>query len=184
MSDDIIIIDYDLCWPDLYRLEENRIFLAIAGEFPIIEHIGSTAVPGLAAKPIIDMMLGLDSLEEVSTVIRSLASIGYHYIAELEAMIPERRFLRKQLDGEHRCHLHIVATGSAFWFDHLLFRDILRSTISVACQYEELKRGLALRYRSNREDYTAAKSSFINKVIASARNPQSANPGKIASDDR
>jgi GrpB-like predicted nucleotidyltransferase (UPF0157 family) len=153
----------------MYEEEKERILAALGPAVIAIEHIGSTAVPGLAAKPIIDIMLGIRTLDEVPALYGPLAGIGWEYAPEFELIIPERRFFRKGPEESRTHHLHMVEYGDEFWVRHLLFRDYLRSHPEVANDYEQLKRTLAERYATDRPAYTEAKTDFIRQIEWLAR---------------
>ena len=168
MPDPVVIADYDRRWLDMYA-EEKRQILGAIGEWVVaIEHIGSTSVPGLAAKPIIDIMVGVHALDDAQHCIAPLATIGYVYKPELEADIPERRYFNKGPQSDHR-HLHMVEVSSKFWRDQLVFRDYLRSYPEMAAAYADLKRNLAARFQTDREGYTEAKTEFVQSVLRMAR---------------
>lgn len=158
--------------PD-WRVEFETERAALAQVFPaphfLIEHIGSTAVPGLGAKPIIDMLLGARSLAEIEAKIPATQALGYQYMPEHETVLPERRFFAKPVIRPRHFHLHAVAANSEFFADHLLFRDTLRADAGVAADYFALKVDLAVCFGDDREGYTEAKSSFIRAAIARAR---------------
>lgn len=143
---------------------------AVLGSTPCaIEHIGSTAVPGLCAKPVLDLMLGVDNLAAVEARIAALAALGYRYRPAYEADLPERRyFVRDAMAALPRVHLHAVVRGGALWRDHLAFRDTLRADSALAQRYGELKRGLAARHAADKAAYTDAKAPFIRSVLANA----------------
>ncbi len=163
-------MDHDPRWPAIYAREKDRILKVIADKIVAIEHVGSTAVPGLGAKPIIDILVGVTRLSDAKKCIAPLKSIGYEYVPEYEKEIPERRYFRKGPEGvpNRHFHLHMVEQNGSFWRRHLLFRDYLRSHQDVAQQYCKSKRELSKRYASDREAYTEAKTSFIESVIAQA----------------
>ncbi len=168
----ITIAGYDACWPALYEEERGRILATIGPWVADIQHVGSTAVPGLGAKPIIDIMVGLRSLEDARRCIGSLETIEYEYVPEYEVEMPYRRYLRRRLPDGHPVlgyHLHMVETASGFWQRHLLFRDYLREHPETAGQYEALKRELAARYGSDHDGYSGAKTEFITGIEAKAR---------------
>ncbi len=169
----ITIADFDARWPVLYKEERSRIVAAIGPWVADIQHVGSTAVPGLGAKPIIDIMIGLRSLDHARHCIAPLEAIGYQYIPEYEDELPERRYFRRPGGGAYRGrgthHLHMVETSSEFWERHLLFRDYLRDHAEVARAYEALKRRLAAHYGADHEGYTEAKTGFITDIEAKAR---------------
>ena len=163
------IVNYDLQWPTLYEKEKALIQKAIGNITVRIEHIGSTAVPGLGSKPIIDIMAAVNTLSDAEQCIEPLQSIGYEYVPEYEASIPERRYFHKgHPPKEQHYHLHMVELTSDFWKKHLLFRDYLRTHPKIAQKYHQLKKRLALKYGSNREGYTEAKTSFIKSIVAKA----------------
>jgi len=129
-----------------------------------VEHVGSTAVPGLAAKPIIDILVGLRSLRDAAAVIPPLEGLGYQYLPEREIETPERRFLARPKTKPRLCHIHMVEVGSDFSERHLLFRDYLRAHPDAAREYEDLKRALAAQFRENREAYTEGKTPFVRRI--------------------
>ena len=164
------IVNYDPQWPMLYKKEKTLIQKAIGHTIVGIEHIGSTAVPGLGAKPIIDILMAVNHLSDAEQCIEPLQSIGYEYVPEYEASIPERRYFHKgHPPKEQHYHLHMVELTSDFWKKHLLFRDHLRTHPKIAQKYHELKKRLALKYGSNREGHTEAKTSFIKTIVAKAK---------------
>ena len=167
-SDPVAIVDYDPRWPLLYKEERARIFKVIGQKVPAMEHIGSTAVPGLGTKPIIDIMIGLARLGDATECIEALEGLGYRYVPEFETSIPDRRFFYRRRRGRGY-HLHVVEDGSQFWVRHLLFRDYLRSHPGVAREYHRLKLNFAATYGSDREGYTEAKTPFIRSVEKRAR---------------
>jgi GrpB-like predicted nucleotidyltransferase (UPF0157 family) len=166
----LVIVDYDTRWPKIYEIERARILKAIGSKVVSIEHVGSTAVPGLGAKPTIDILVGVRSLSDAEECIEPLRKIGYEYVPEYEAEIAERRYFRKgpsEVPNRH-FHLHMVERISNFWQRHILFRDYLRTHPETAQQYYRLKKELAAKHGSNREAYTEAKTSFIESVVAKA----------------
>ncbi len=165
----ITIVNYDLRWPALYEAERARLLAAVGQYITAIEHVGSTSVPGLGAKPVIDIMLGVESLADADLCIEPIVNLGYVYVPEYEDEIPNRRYFKKALaDGTHTHHIHLVETTSAFWEDHLLFRDYLRAHPETAWDYERVKRSLA-PYFNNGNDYANAKTDFILSVMEKAR---------------
>jgi len=164
----VVIVDYDPQWPILYEDEKGRILDAVGHVIVAIEHIGSTAVPGMGAKPIIDIMVGVSHLADAHQCIEPLRSIGYEYLPEHGDSTLGWRYFDKG-PAEARIHLHMVELASEFWERHLLFRDFLRDHPQVAQEYEQLKRGLAAEYGSDRAGYAEAKTSFIRSVEARAR---------------
>lgn len=169
MTYPVEIVDYDPQWPVLYEEEKGRILDIIGRRIVAIEHVGSTAVPGLAAKPIIDIIVAVRHLIDAGECIKPLQSIGYEYVPEFEVEIPERRFFRKGPPEARTQHIHMIELTSEFWERHLLFRDYLRSHPDVAQQYYQLKKELAARYGSDRKAYAEAKTLFIESIVAKSR---------------
>jgi GrpB-like predicted nucleotidyltransferase (UPF0157 family) len=165
----VIIVEYNPQWPLLYEEERARILGKAGDALVAIEHMGSTAVPGLGAKPIIDIMAAVRDLADAQRCIGPLQSIGYEYVPEYEGELPERRYFRKGPPESRTHHLHVVEPTSDFWERHLLFRDFLRQHPEKADEYYRLKRELADHYGQNRVGYTEAKTPFIRSVEEMAR---------------
>lgn len=174
----VVIVPYDPRWPRMFEAEADLIRRQVGPHLDSLDHIGSTAVPGLAAKPIIDIMPGLRRLSDAQACIEPLASIRYEYVPEYEKTLPERRYFRKGPPEGRTHHLHMVESKSDFSGRYLLFRDFLRSHPDVAGEYERLKRRLAKDHRTNREAYTEGKSTFVKAVIARARADQTRRRGR------
>lgn len=131
----------------------------------VIEHIGSTAVPGLNAKATIDMMIGVKSLEEADSYVKNVEKHGYEYVKEYEKNLPDRRFFRKGYDQDISYHIHMVVLETAFWKNHLLFRDILRHDPLIKKKYGELKLILSKKFLNDSFNYSQGKSKFIATAI-------------------
>ncbi|MDO9121073.1 MAG: GrpB family protein [Anaerolineaceae bacterium] len=160
----IVIESYCSEWPEQFTQEAKLIQCVIGNYITVIEHIGSTAVPGLAAKPIIDMLIGVKSLADSPHFIAPLQQLGYVYVPEHEAELPERRYLYKQKDDEDTFHLHMVEPESEFFRRHIAFRDYLRSHPEAVAAYASLKLKLAREFGSDRSGYTDAKTEFIQSI--------------------
>jgi GrpB-like predicted nucleotidyltransferase (UPF0157 family) len=167
MSEPIIIVEYNPRWPEMYAEERARIALAVGPVFIAYEHVGSTAVPGLGAKPIIDIMAAVQKLDDAEMCVGLLGGIGYDYVPEFNALIPDRRFFRKGSPRSH--HLHVTTTDADFWKKHLLFRNYLRAHPATAREYYELKLKLAAQYGVDRDGYTNAKTEFVRGVEQKAQ---------------
>jgi GrpB-like predicted nucleotidyltransferase (UPF0157 family)/prolyl-tRNA editing enzyme YbaK/EbsC (Cys-tRNA(Pro) deacylase) len=161
----VIIVPYDPQWSAQYDMEKIRIQEAMGAYLEAIEHIGSTAVPGLSAKPIIDILGGIVSLSNAPLFIPKLEQIGYCYVPEYETQLPQRRYLTRLEGGHAAIHLHIVETTSQFWRDHLAFRNLLRSNNHLRDAYGRLKIDLAAKFNTDRVGYTDAKTDFIRKAL-------------------
>ncbi|MFQ4140731.1 GrpB family protein [Chlorogloeopsis sp. ULAP02] len=170
MSDEINIVEYDPRWQAMFAAEAARLTQALGKDLIVdIEHIGSTAVPGLAAKPIIDIMIGVQTLADAKVAIPLMEALGYVYWQDNPR--PERMFFVKGMPpyGKQRTHhVHIIEAYGEFW-QRKLFRDYLRIHSDEAKRYEALKRDLAARFRTDREAYTEAKSEYIKAVMEKAR---------------
>lgn len=162
MSEPVVIVEYDPAWPERFAAERARLEAALAGHDARIEHVGSTAVVGLAAKPIIDMLLGLPSWPMAAEAIAAVVALGYDHRGD--GGIPGREYFRRGLPRSHQ--VHACALGGTFWRDHLAFRDRLRAEPQTVRAYEALKLELALRFRNDRLGYTDAKAPFIQAVLA------------------
>jgi GrpB-like predicted nucleotidyltransferase (UPF0157 family) len=163
----IEIVPYSTEWPELFELEAKRIMAACEGIITVIEHIGSTAIPGMAAKPILDIMPGLESYQDGWKTIGPLKQLGYEYFGENG--IPGRLYFGFRSEQRSVIHVHIFEIGTENWRRHLIFRDYLRNNPAIAAQYAELKKELAIRFRNERGEYTNGKSEFINSVVQKAR---------------
>ncbi|HEX7244873.1 MAG TPA: GrpB family protein [Solirubrobacterales bacterium] len=164
MDEPIRLVPPDPGWPAAFELEWAALAETI-GRWIVggIHHVGSTAVPGLEAKPIIDIMAGVLDLEVSRACFEPLADLDYLYAPFLPA---EMHWFCKP-DPAHRTHhLHLVPTGSQRYRDELALRDRLRADPRLAADYAALKRDLAKRHRDDREAYTEAKSTFIRAALA------------------
>ena len=172
-EDPVILVPYEKTWPSLFEEERARIGGAIGPWVEEVEHIGSTAVPGLAAKPVIDIMVGVRSLEDSSALVGRLEAIGYEYVPEFEQQMPFRRYFRKLRGGRRTHQIHLVERSNAEWWNrHLLFRDHLRAHPEVAEGYARLKYEVSERFREDRAAYTDAKTDFIAEVVRLAEKAQ------------
>ncbi|PZC51736.1 MULTISPECIES: GrpB family protein [unclassified Mesotoga] len=160
----VIVEEYSAAWPRLFKEEAERISSSLNELQKTIEHIGSTAVPGLQAKPVIDIMIGVSSLEQADSCVPSIERTGYLYSPEHEDSMPERRYLERS-GSEIYYHVHMVVFGSKFWKEHIFFRNYLRENPEAVQQYAELKKELAEEFRDNREAYTKGKAEFIQEIL-------------------
>ena len=172
----VVLVPYDPAWPSRFREERDGIGKALGDRAIAIEHVGSTAVPGLLAKPTIDIMVGIRRLSEAPACIAALEPLGYEYRPDVEAEMPERRFFDKGPPGARTHHLHMVEYAGPFWMRHLLFRNFLRAHADRAAAYGALKQELAAKHAADRVAYTDAKGLFIETAVADARK-EFAGPG-------
>lgn len=166
MTPPVGIVSYDPEWPRRFDDERRLLAAVFAGTDARIEHVGSTAVPGLGAKPIIDILIGVPTLAEVERRIPALEAEGYDYAPEYETQLPDRRYFRKPRVLPRAFHLHCVVTGSDIWIRQRAFRDHLRAHPEAAAAYDALKRELTRRV--SKQEYTAAKGPFIESILAAA----------------
>jgi GrpB-like predicted nucleotidyltransferase (UPF0157 family) len=161
----IEVVRYDLAWPDRFRELAMPMRAALGDVALRIDHIGSTAVPGLDAKPIIDIQVSVADFDPLDAFRVALGRIGYVFRSEN----PERtkRYFRES-PGQRRTHVHVRRSGS--WAEQfaLLFRDFLRAHADEAQRYAALKHSLAALYRTERDRYTEAKEPFIWELMRRA----------------
>jgi GrpB-like predicted nucleotidyltransferase (UPF0157 family) len=160
----IEIADYDPAWPARFTVERALLAEALApwivGE---IEHVGSTAVQGLCAKPVIDIMVPVADLPGSKPAIPAAERLGYHYWAyKAEVM----HWFCKPDEFVRTHHLHLIPAGSQLFRDRLAFRDALRNDAQLRAEYARLKRELATAHPHDREAYTQAKGPFVARVLA------------------
>lgn len=163
-SGTVTLSPYDPSWPGEFERERARLAGALGDLSRDIVHVGSTAVPGMVAKPLIDVMVGLGSLGDAAAAIQRIEALGYSYKGEFG--IPDRHFFVLGEPTTH--HVHVVFHNGPFWRLNVLFRDYLRAHPDEARQYEALKRSLAAKFASSREEYTKGKDAFIKEVLARA----------------
>lgn len=162
----IEIVEYDPRWVEAFQLERQVLSDALAPWLVgIPEHIGSTAVPGLAAKPIIDIMAPVRSLEGSRAAVAAAAGAGYVYFPYRAEVM---HWFCKPSPSVRTHHLHLVPMGSDLWNERLAFRDALRIDEDLRTEYRSLKLALAARYRHDRDGYTDAKAPFIHRVLERA----------------
>lgn len=158
------IVEYDQRWPTLYEEEKAVVVAATGIGADRVEHIGSTAVPRLGAKPIINLMVGVSIVECAQRETKNLEGVGYECRGET---VPGTLYIRKA--EPRRFNLHLTQWEGTFWQDKLLFRDFLRKHPETARQYEDLKRELMAELASDPPAYNAAKASFIESIVQQAR---------------
>jgi GrpB-like predicted nucleotidyltransferase (UPF0157 family) len=157
------VVAYDPAWPSMFESERD-VLASVLRNWIVgsIEHVGSTAVPGLSAKPVIDIMVGVASLDASRPALPVLRELGYQY-AEYKSDV--MHWFCKPSFEVRTHHLHLVPQDGPLWRERLKFRDLLRSDVLVAAEYDALKRDLAMRHRFDREAYTDAKYPFIARCL-------------------
>ena len=161
----MLLSPYDTTWPLEFAVEADRIARACRGLALRLEHIGSTSIPGLSAKPVIDVLAGRPGNVSGESYVAVFRQLGYEHKGAYG--VPGRNYFRRGTPRTH--HVHLVSWTSAVWEDHLLFRDYLRSHPETAREYETLKRELAALYIQDKERYTDAKGPFIRSIVRRAR---------------
>jgi GrpB-like predicted nucleotidyltransferase (UPF0157 family) len=152
-------------WPLMFEAEAERIERACE-DLPIrLEHIGSTAVPGMSAKPVIDILAGRPPQSRPAPYTVALRQLGYEHLGAHG--VPGREYFRRGKPRSH--HVHLVSWTSAVWQEHLLFRDLLRSDPALARDYEAVKRDLAIACANDRRAYADGKGPFIKAAIREQR---------------
>lgn len=157
---------HDSCWAELFELERVRLRTALGDDVLALEHIGSTSVPGLTAKPILDVGVAVESFESAFALAPRLEGLGYTFRGEQG--IPRRHYFVQGTDEKRTHHLHMLELTNPEWRDLLLFRDRLRTQPGTAQAYETLKRQLAAQYPNDRAAYTDGKVEFIRAVLGRA----------------
>lgn len=156
-------------WPEAFSALAGALAPVFAGTDTRIEHIGSTAVPGLVAKPVLDVLVGVPALDIVESRRGALEALGFRYRPEYEDVLPQRRYFTREPGPGLRVHLHAVVTGSPLWAGHLAFRDALRGDDALRDAYAAMKQSLAVRFAHDKAAYTEAKAPFIAQVLAGRR---------------
>ena len=155
------LVDYQPEWPELFEIEKNKLKNILGNSHILIEHMGSTSIPGIKAKPIIDIMIGINVFNDGYELAKKLENANYRYKGENG--IPGRHYF--EYGDPSVYHLHMVEINSDFWIDHILFRDHLRINKETRDAYECLKIALAKKYPTDRDAYCDSKSEFISGIL-------------------
>lgn len=184
------LVKYDPEWKSLFEIEKKKLSNVVDSKGIKIEHIGSTSIPDICSKPVIDIMIGVEEKEQLDSNINNIISIGYAYVQKYEVYMPFRRYFFKlknpdiQLPGiisfndpdidngnhEDSFHIHMVKINSNFWMNQLLFRNYLINNYKARKEYENVKKTLAKMEWNSINDYAEAKSSCIAKILEDAKN--------------
>jgi len=160
----IVIVDYDPRWPEQFQQHAGILSLALGGKALAIEHVGSTSVPGLAAKPIIDIDVVVEDSSEEAAYLPSLVQAGYILRVREPDWHQHRMFRTPQLD----VHVHIFSPGCVEVTRHLAFRDRLRSNVEDRLLYESVKRKLSSQDWPDMNAYARAKSEVVEQILTRA----------------
>lgn len=187
----IVIEAYTAKWINDFNAEKDRLGTALQGFHATIEHIGSTSVPGLGAKPIIDILIGLHNETDLDKIVVPMQESGYTYFRKYEPMMPYRRFFVKlqRLPGKRlpaiidigedftagkdfiaKANIHILVKDTPHWDRHIAFRDFLRAHPDVSGAYYELKKALSSREFRDTIEYNQAKDAFVKQTEQQALN--------------
>jgi len=167
------IVPYDAKWPEVFRVERATLLERFPRIVRRVEHFGSTAVPGLSAKPIVDMLVEVTSLDETTAqIVPASEADGYDYLWRPTSGDDTPPFyawfIKRNPQGQRTHHIHMVERDFPQW-EALLFRDYLIAHPSTARQYVDLKQRLAAEYRNDREAYTDGKGEFVRRITGIAR---------------
>jgi GrpB-like predicted nucleotidyltransferase (UPF0157 family) len=165
LDEPIQIVDHDPRWIEEYRADAAEIEIALVPWNPMVEHFGSTSVPGLAAKPIIDILVGLEQWPLAEGVANALQSLGYEYLGE--AGVPGREYFRRR--RLHDTNLAVVEYRGRLWIDNVLLRDYLRAHPIVAASYSRAKKEAWFKGARTLRAYSEAKAAEMTALLDSAR---------------
>jgi GrpB-like predicted nucleotidyltransferase (UPF0157 family) len=155
------LVEYDVWWPALFAAEQQRIRDQSGTLALRLEHVGGTSIPGMCAKPVLDIAAGLPRNTSIQDYVAALEQAGYEHRGERD--VPGRQFFCR---GEPRAyHVHLVEEGGPLWRDYVAFRDYLRAHVETARQFADLKRVLAARFTHDREAYMNAKSLHVQEIL-------------------
>ena len=155
------LVPHHSSWERFFRIEANMIANALGDELVATEHIGSTSIPHIMAKPIIDLLAGVRSIKDEALFVKLLGGIGYQFAGN--DIVPGTLMFSL---GVARTHLlHLTEYGNVSWDECIRFRDILRARSEVAIKYEQLKKSLSERFKSDRSRYTEEKGKFVVETL-------------------
>lgn len=157
---------YDVQWAKLFEAERLRL-KTVLGDEADVQHIGSTSVPGLQAKPILDVGVGVENFDAAFAYAKPLEKLGYTFRGEQG--IPRRHYFVKGADNNRTHHLHMLERTNAEWHRLLFFRDFLRTRPDALEQYQKLKTHLAEQFPKDREAYTDGKHTFVQDILSRAK---------------
>lgn len=166
------VVPYQRNWTTEFEKEKARITKACADKIVAVEHIGSTSVLGLVAKPIIDIAIGLRRLKDAKQLLPALKKLGYHFYKDFQR---QRLFVAKGPDEKHTHYLHVMRYGGVKWSTDQLFRNYLRSHPNEVKCYSKLKEKLAKLHTNDRDAYSKEKDAFIKSIITKAKKLKSQN---------
>lgn len=163
------VVGPDPTWPEQFRLVREHLLGCLGAAAVSIEHIGSTSVPGLAAKPTIDVLVVVDDTDEVLARSGPLAALGFEYRPDAWPDPRRHLFLRRVVDGRRTHHLHVVPVGSPEIDDYLTLRDYLRTHPAEASAYQDHKHQLVADTGGERDAYVERKAAYVDDLLTRAR---------------
>jgi len=166
LNSGVTIVDYDARWPQLFERARAEINEALGQSILAVHHVGSTSVPGLCAKPVLDILVSVPHLETVLELVAKIERIGYEFRPDED--IPDRLFFRRRIGTMRTHHLSLSEPSSHHHVATLAFRDALRADPGIAADYAQLKLRLAQEFPQDRGSYIGGKTAFVLKVIANA----------------
>ena len=161
----ICLKPYTVIWKWVYQIEKSRLKISLCGHVDDIQHVGSTAIPGMHAKPIIDMCLAISDYRSAMLCVHRIENLGYKYKGENGAL--QQHYFVKGIPASY--HLYMVENGNKILENGVYFRDYLKQYSDVATNYVILKQQLALQFATDLIEYQKAKQSFVNQVIEKAK---------------
>jgi GrpB-like predicted nucleotidyltransferase (UPF0157 family) len=161
--------EYDPSWPDRFEEEKARVQATLGEWAPQIEHVGSTSVPGLTSKAIVDLLVGVPSFDQAALCVDPLQKLGYLYRDDLASLLPNRLFFERSTETDLRYHVLVVGHGDYYWQRYVLFRDYLRAYPDEAQRYADLKKHLASEHGGARHEYSESKAEYVAQVLEKAR---------------
>ena len=168
----LAVVPYQSGWKELFEREEDILLGALGDKALSIEHNGSTSIPGMAAKPIIDIMVAVASLAQGAKLIPAVEGLGYEY--KPHDTIPERLFFAKESTPEYRTHhLNLTPLESSFWKNQIVFHDYLRTHDQIATEYVDLKKRLAEEYARTHQLDRDGKTAFVSRILELAGKEES-----------
>lgn len=164
----VALMPHDPRWAEEFEREKRVLLETFGDRILAIEHIGSTSIPGIPAKPLIDILVAVESLDDIDDFIGTLPTLGYQYMPERR--FADRQFFPKGPESKRTHHLSLVEPDSETgWNSHTLFRDYLRTHEAERAEYARLKERLAAEFADDRERYTDGKQDFVLEIIAKAK---------------
>lgn len=161
MGKPVRVVPYDGAWPVCFEAEAARL-REVLDCARAVHHMGSTSVPGLSAKPVVDILVEVSTLDDLDAAVPRMTELGYESRGEYG--IPDRRYFVRRPAADLHVHVHCYPSGHAQVERHLLFRDFLRADTAAAAEYGEVKQTLAIRHSDDREAYQAGKAGFIGEM--------------------